>query len=226
MFCCKDFDQVVPVYLQMVVCLPSILTFYWQLHFPACLQVLDECLCDRTLSRELFMERYATQSKVIKSLLKIIWDIFSSLNLWNVANKEFTFWMSIVYSCYLNINKNLWASFSQVSLRIVERSLIGKNSRTCGVFTCVVLGFFLKNILLFHNNTMPFSPLPSSVLLGSYKMKHCIHMRKTQIYAESHCFKNQNYQQLSPNRENSSFLLLTKKKKKKSNVASAKKDGF
>lgn len=142
MFCCKDFDQVVPVYLQMVVCLPSILTFHWQLHFPACLQVLDECLCDRTLSRELFKEQYATQSKVIKSLLKIIWDIFSSLNLWNVANKEFTFWMSIVYSCYLNINKNLWASFSQVSLRIVERSLIGKNSRTCGVFTCVVFGFF------------------------------------------------------------------------------------
>lgn len=46
MFCCKDFDQVVPFYLQMVVCLPSILTFYWQLHFPACLQVSDKCLCD------------------------------------------------------------------------------------------------------------------------------------------------------------------------------------
>lgn len=43
------------------------------------------------LSKELFVEQYATQSKVIKTLLKMIRDIFSTLNLSNVSNKEFAF---------------------------------------------------------------------------------------------------------------------------------------
>lgn len=43
------------------------------------------------LSKALFVEQYATQSKVIKVPLNIIWVMFSSLNLSNESNKWFAF---------------------------------------------------------------------------------------------------------------------------------------
>lgn len=66
------------------------INFLLAITFPVYLQV---CVMEAqsNLSKELFVEQYATQSKVIKILLKMITDIFSTLNLSNVSNKEFAF---------------------------------------------------------------------------------------------------------------------------------------